>query len=112
MGWLRQPGCASGEQFGDLGVVEPSERSAMVTPFQHGDLECVCCERAFRPGERSDGLAKPIREGGRLLERTEPLRNRLGLATQHHGYVLVDDGAVVQNVEELVRVSICSVDDC
>ena len=42
MGWLRQPGCASGEQFGDLGVVEPAERSAMVAPFQHGDLERVC----------------------------------------------------------------------
>ena len=84
--------------------LEAAEGAAAVGPAEDGDLEVVGRERAVGPGQGGDrgarGRSARSRPGAPRL--AQALGDGLGLAAEHAEAVLVDDGAVVEDVEQLV----------
>ena len=103
---LSRPGRASltAQQTRQLVPFDPTERAPFGAARQEGDFEVVGLERAVGPGERvhrgAQRRAKIHAAVGRPLPTVSSMY--LGLAAEHGERLLVDDGAVVVDVEELV----------
>ena len=101
---LRPDGRPSGDQL----CLDRSKRRKQRRPLQrdeHGDLEVVdAASVRSGPASACDRGAAPLRRGRRPRRRhvSSQRGDGLGVAAEHAEALLVDDGAVVEDVEQLV----------
>src|SRR5690606_37785317 len=97
------PGRSALQQAVDVAVLDAAEGPPRCRTVQDGDLEVRVAEGAVRAREGADRGAKGLGEGPSLRpRRLEAVPDGLGLTAQHLPAGLVDEGAVVEDVEQLV----------